>query len=114
MAEITGIATHRMKVLAFAVSPDQTDATNFTTPEESTAENDAIETTTEITTPTTPEDGRQAALVLLDADNTQRSETARETVKTPIYDDDIIVFMAKTKSSSNASIDLSVKTLQEW
>ncbi len=114
LSEIVGIPTDRMKVIAFAVRPDQTDATDFATPEETTPENDAIEITTNITTPTTPEDGRQAAEILANASNVNKADVGREQTVTPIYDDDVIVFLAKTKDVSNASIDLAVKTLQEW
>lgn len=114
IAQIGMVPTADMKVVAFAVRPDQTDATDFVTPEESNPENDVIEITENVTTPTDPVDGRQATVVSATAANKEKSGRSLETAFTPIYEDDVIVFLAKSKDTTGDSVDIIVKTLQEW
>lgn len=114
LARISGIPTSTMKVNAFAVRDGRTDATQFQTPPGTNSENDVIEYTTNVSTPTNTSEGRQMNEVLLSADNKNKGALAAEETITPIYDDEVVVFMAKAKSVSNGAVDLSVETLQEW
>jgi hypothetical protein len=111
---VTTIPSDTMQVIAVAVSPDQTDATGFDTPESANPENDATEITRDVTTPTDPQVGRQEASVTAVGQNVNQSQTEKINVLTPVYDDDVVVFLAKTRSAGNASTDLVVRSEQEW
>lgn len=111
---LTIIPSDTMQVSAIAVSPDQTDATGFTSPDSTNPENDVTEITRDVTTPTDPSVGRQEASATAVSQNVNQSKTERVNVLTPVYDDDVIVFMARTRSASNASTDLVVRSEQEW
>ena len=115
VSSVTAIPTARMKVVAFAVNEADTDATGFATPEESNPENDVVEITEDVTTPSSPtNNGRQSLEVLANADNRNSATISETNTITPIYDDDVIVFLAKTKSGTGHSVDLLVKTAQAW
>lgn len=114
LTEVSIIPSARMQVIATAVGPDQTDATGFAAPNESSTENDATEITTNVTTPTDPSIGRQEGSVVGTSQNAAQSTKQTTRIKTPVFDDDVVVFMARTKTGTGASTDLTVKTEQEW
>ena len=105
--------TDRMKFVLVGVDPENTDATDFTTSSETTAENDAVQYTRTVTTPTTPQ-GRQMSGVLADGGKKGEGIDSAETTITPLYDDDVLVMLARTKKATGSSVDAEVTTSQEW
>lgn len=106
-----------MEVVAIAFAEGSTDASDWDVPPQKDPENTAVEQTTSISTiPTDANDepdGRLIDLVIADAQG-NRSEAAEADVQAEFYEDEVVVFVARTKTASNSSVDLTYRTRQEW
>lgn len=110
---LEGNPTDTMKLAAFAVDPSKTDASGFTEGGEVLSANSVMQTTTSVTTPTSPTN-RQIGFVSVAGGSKNKSTVQEDEAVTPLYDDEIAVIMAKTKSASNASTDIVTKWTEEW
>lgn len=107
-----------MEVVAVAYDEDNLTASNWDVPPQMDADNTAIEQTESISSAPLDGDGNPDArhLDLVAAPGAQGNETrtAKLDTRNNFYKDEVVVFMARTKSASGASTDLLVRTRQEW
>ena len=106
-----------MEVAAIAFDAEETDASGWDVPPQMNPENTAVEQTTNISTfPTDENDeplGRILDLVVATAQG-NRSDPSETDVQAEFYEDEVLVFLARTKSASNSSVDLTWRSRQEW
>ena len=111
------IPSDTMEVAAIAFAEGETDASEWNVPPQLDPENTAVEQTTNVSTyPTDANDnpdGRLLDLVISDAQG-NRSESSAVDVQSEFYEDEVLLFLARTKAASNSSVDLTWRTRQEW
>lgn len=111
------IPSDTMEVAAIAFDAAETDATDWNIPPQQNRENTAVESTTNVSTFPTDADGnpqgRVLDLVVADAQG-NRSQASRADVQAEFYEDEILGFLARTKSASNASVDITRRMREEW
>lgn len=111
------VPTDAMEVAAVAFPEGTTDATDWNVPPQQDPENTATEQTTNISTfPTDANgepDGRLIDIVIATASG-NKGDRAEADVQDEFYEDEELVFLARTKAASNSSVDLLYDTRQEW
>ena len=106
-----------MEVAAIAFDESETDASGWDVPPQLDPENTAVEQTTSISTfPTDANDNPDGRLLDLVISSSQgnRSDSSAVDVQSEFYEDEILAFLARTKSASNSSVDLTWRSRQEW
>ena len=106
-----------MEVDAMAFPDTETDASDWDVPPQQDPENTAIEQTTNISTFPTDGDGNpEGRLIDIVASTASgnRGERSEADVQSEFYEDEYLVFLARTKSASDANVDLLYETRQEW
>jgi hypothetical protein len=116
------------ELLVNVFSPDETDASGFSTPPQQNPENSVVEQTTSVTnftdqdgnTVTSDPDptGYQVGLARFESGgqgNSTRVATSQQTEnKRPLYEDDVAVFLYKADSASSDTVNLTYFIEQDW
>lgn len=111
------IPTDTMEVIAVAFNEGTTDATGWDVPPQMDPENTATEQTTNISTFPTDADGNPDGRlldILIAQSAGSTTERAEADVSEDFYEDEVVAFLARTKTASNASVDLLWDSWQGW
>ena len=119
LSQMEIIPSDTMEVAAIAFDEDDADldTSGWDVPPQLDPGNTATEQTTSVST--YPEDadgnpdGRLLGLVVADASGNRSERNVRDFEKR-MYEDEEVLFLARTKSASNASVDLTWRVRQEW
>lgn len=119
LSQIEIIPSDTMEVAAVAFDDDEDalDTSDWNVSAQMDPENTATEQTTNVTDYPTDANGnpsgRLLGLVIADAQR-NRSERAEVDINREFYEDEELLFLARTKSASDASVDLMWRARQEW